>query len=62
MYFVLRCGFCNLRSDPGQVILTMLNDAEIDVEKMKEEEQLPEDGERNVISSQLRSYVTVCAS
>ena len=28
---------CNFRSYPGQVILTMLKDAKIDVEKMKEE-------------------------
>ena len=37
--------FCNFRSDPGQIILTMLKDAKIDVEKMKEEKLFPEDGE-----------------
>lgn len=31
------------RTDPGQIILTMLKDAVIDVEKMKAEELLPED-------------------
>lgn len=31
------------RSDPGQIILTMLKDAVIDMEKMKAEELLPED-------------------
>ena len=31
---------CNFRSDLGQVILKMLKDAKIDVEKMKEEKLL----------------------
>ncbi|KAJ7362048.1 hypothetical protein OS493_013136 [Desmophyllum pertusum] len=31
------------RSDPGQIILALLKDAKIDVDKMKEEQLLPED-------------------
>ena len=44
------CGcLCNFRDVPGQVILMMLKDAKIDVEKMREEKLLPEDGEGNLI-------------
>ena len=47
--FASSCCLCNFRSDPGLIILTMLKDARIDVEKMKEEKLLPEDGKNNFI-------------
>ena len=52
--FASSCCLCNFRCDPGQVILTMLKDAKIDVEKMKEEKLLPEDGKRNFIEYTLK--------
>ena len=50
---------CTFRSDPGLIILTMLKDAKIDVEKMKEEKLLPEDGKKRFIEYTLKFKCTI---
>ena len=50
-----RCS-CTFRSEPGLIILTMLKDAEIDVEKMRKEKLLPEDGKKRFIEYTLLKF------
>ena len=45
-FYEVSLNFFSAKSTPGDVIIGILNDAMIDVDKMEEEELLPEDGQK----------------